>query len=114
MRGDGADAAGTIATQLARQLTRLKIISTASRPETVQWCQRMGAHHVVDHRQPLAKQVKGIMPDGVNYVLALTKTEDHFDEVIEAMVPQRGRVAERHWTLARHDVSGERASLDSS
>ena len=54
----GAGGVGSIATQLARQLTRLKIIATASRPETVQWCQRMGAHHVIDHRQPLAKQVK--------------------------------------------------------
>jgi len=84
----GAGGVGSIATQLARQLTRLKIIATASRPETVQWCQRMGAHHVVDHRQPLAKQVKEILSGGVNYVLALTKVEDHFDEIIEAMAPQ--------------------------
>jgi zinc-binding alcohol dehydrogenase family protein len=84
----GAGGVGSVAIQLARQLTRLNIIATASRPETVQWCQRMGAHHVVDHRQPLAKQVKGILPGGVNYVLALTKTEDHFDELIEAMAPQ--------------------------
>jgi NADPH:quinone reductase-like Zn-dependent oxidoreductase len=48
----------------------------------------MGAHHVVDHRQPLAWQVKGIVPGGVNRVLALTKAEDHFDELIEAMAPQ--------------------------
>jgi NADPH:quinone reductase len=84
----GAGGVGSIATQLARQLTHLKIISTASRPETVQWCQRMGAHHVIDHRQPLASQVKANLPGGVNYVLALTKTEDHFDELIESMAPQ--------------------------
>jgi NADPH2:quinone reductase len=84
----GAGGVGSIAIQLARQLTRLTIVATASRPETVQWCRRMGAHHVVDHRQPLAKQVKAIMPGGVNYVLALTKVEDHFDELIEAMAPQ--------------------------
>jgi zinc-binding alcohol dehydrogenase family protein len=65
----GAGGVGSIATQLARQLTRLKIIATASRPETVQWCQRMGAHHAIDHRQPLANQVsvclseKGKSPD---------------------------------------------------
>lgn len=84
----GAGGVGSIAIQLAKQLTRLNIIATASRPETVQWCQRMGAHHVIDHRQPLAGQVKAIMPRGVNYVLALTKVEDHFDELIEAMAPQ--------------------------
>lgn len=88
----GAGGVGSIATQLSRQLTRLKIISTASRPETVQWCQRMGAHHVIDHRQPLASQVKAIVSGGVNCVLALTKTEDHFDQLIEAMAPQSAMV----------------------
>lgn len=88
----GAGGVGSIATQLARQLTRLKIIATASRPETVQWCQRMGAHQVIDHRQPLASQVKAIVPGGVNCVLALTKTEDHFDQLIEAMAPQSAMV----------------------
>jgi zinc-binding alcohol dehydrogenase family protein len=84
----GAGGVGSIATQLARQLTRLTVIATASRLESVQWCERMGAHHVIDHRQPLAAQVKAIIPGGVNYVLALTKVEDHFDQLIEAMTPQ--------------------------
>jgi NADPH:quinone reductase-like Zn-dependent oxidoreductase len=68
------------------------IIASASRPETVEWCREMGAHHVVDHRQPMAAQVKNIVPDGVNYVLALTKTEDHFEEIIEAMAPEGAMV----------------------
>jgi zinc-binding alcohol dehydrogenase family protein len=84
----GAGGVGSIATQLARQLTGLKIIATASRPETVQWCRRMGAHHVVDHRQPLASQVQALVPGGVQCVLALTKVEDHYDQLIEAMAPQ--------------------------
>lgn len=84
----GAGGVGSIATQLARRLTALTVIATASRPETQAWCREMGAHHVIDHRQPLAAQVKAIVPGGVNYVLALTKTEDHFDEIIAAMAPQ--------------------------
>ena len=84
----GAGGVGSIATQLARQLTGLTVIATASRLETQAWCREMGAHHVIDHRQPLAKQVKAIVPGGVNFVLALTKTEDHFDEIIEALAPQ--------------------------
>lgn len=47
-----------------------------------------GAGGVGSIATQLAKQVKGIVPGGVNYVLALTKTEDHFDELIEAMAPQ--------------------------
>jgi NADPH2:quinone reductase len=88
----GAGGVGSIATQLARKLTGLTIIASASRPETVEWCREMGAHHVVDHRHPLAAQVKKIVPNGVNYVLALTKTEDHFDEIIEAMAPESAMV----------------------
>jgi len=84
----GAGGVGSIATQLARRLTGLTVIATASRPETQTWCREMGAHHVIDHRQPLAGQVNAIVTGGVNYVLALTKTEDHFDEIIAAMAPQ--------------------------
>jgi NADPH2:quinone reductase len=84
----GAGGVGSIAVQLARCLTNLTVIATASRPETQAWCEEMGAHHVIDHRQPLAKQVKTIAPEGVNIVLALTKTEEHFDQIIEAMAPQ--------------------------
>jgi zinc-binding alcohol dehydrogenase family protein len=84
----GAGGVGSIAIQLAKQLTGLKVIASASRPETIEWCQKMGADHVIDHRQPMAEQVKKIVPEGANYVLALTKTEDHFDEIIETMAPE--------------------------
>ena len=84
----GAGGVGSIATQLARRLTGLTVIASASRPETQDWCRQMGAHQIIDHRRPLAAQVKKIVPDGVNYVLALTRTEDHFDEIIEAMAPE--------------------------
>jgi zinc-binding alcohol dehydrogenase family protein len=84
----GAGGVGSIAIQLARRLTGLNVIATASRPETQAWCRELGAHHVIDHRQPLAAQVKAIVPGGVNYVLALTKAEDHFNEIVEAFAPQ--------------------------
>jgi zinc-binding alcohol dehydrogenase family protein len=83
-----AGGVGSMATQLARSLTGLTIIATASRPETQAWCLEMGAHHVVDHREPLASQVLAITPGGVNFVLALTKTEDHYEQLVEAMAPQ--------------------------
>ena len=84
----GAGGVGSIATQLACRLTGLTVIATASRPETQAWCRELGAHHVIDHRQPLAAQVKAIAPGGVNYMLALTRTEDYFDQIVEAMAPQ--------------------------
>jgi len=84
----GAGGVGSIAVQLVKCLTGMTIIASASRAETVDWCKEMGAHHVVDHRQPLAIQVRNIVPEGVRHVLALTKTEDHFDEIIEALSPE--------------------------
>jgi NADPH:quinone reductase-like Zn-dependent oxidoreductase len=84
----GAGGVGSIAIQLAKLLTNLNIIATASRSETQEWCRRMGAHHVINHGKPLAIQVKAILNGGVKYVLALTRTEDHFEELIEAMAPQ--------------------------
>jgi NADPH:quinone reductase len=84
----GGGGVGSIAIQLARRLTGLTVISTASRPETRAWSIKMGAHHVVDHSRPIAEQVKAIVPQGVNYVLAMTHTEEHFDEIVEALVPQ--------------------------
>jgi NADPH2:quinone reductase len=84
----GAGGVGSIGIQLARALTKLTVVATASRPDTREWCLRMGAHYVIDHRQPLAGQVRAILPGGVHYVMALTKVEDHLDGIVEAMAPQ--------------------------
>ncbi|MBZ4336514.1 zinc-binding alcohol dehydrogenase family protein [Corallococcus sp. AS-1-12] len=83
----GAGGVGSMAIQLATRLTDLTVIATASRPETVEWCKSLGAHHVVDHRQPLAEQVKALVPGGVRYVMALTATEQHFPQLVELMAP---------------------------
>jgi zinc-binding alcohol dehydrogenase family protein len=84
----GAGGVGSIAIQLARRLTGLTVIATASRPETQAWVRELGAHHVVDHREPWAARVKELVPGGVDYVLALTHTEQHFDEIVEVLKPQ--------------------------
>ncbi|RKI04064.1 zinc-binding alcohol dehydrogenase family protein [Corallococcus sp. AB038B] len=83
----GAGGVGSMAIQIASKLTDLTVIATASRPETVEWCKSLGAHHVVDHRQPLAEQVKALVPGGVRYVMALTATEQHFAQLVELMAP---------------------------
>jgi NADPH2:quinone reductase len=64
-----AGGVGSMITQLARALTRVVVIGTASRPESQQWAREMGAHHVIDHHD-LAGGVRGITPDGVNYVFS--------------------------------------------
>ena len=88
----GAGGVGSMAIQLARQLTGVTVLASASRPETRAWCERLGAHHVIDHRRPLAAQVAALVLGGVDYVFALTRTEDHFDEIVAAMAPQSALV----------------------
>jgi len=53
-----AGGVGSILTQLASQLTALKVIGTASRPQTQEWVRSLGADLVLDHSQPLSVVMK--------------------------------------------------------
>ncbi|MCR8263201.1 zinc-binding dehydrogenase, partial [Pseudomonas aeruginosa] len=59
---------GSILVQLARQLTGLNVIGTASRAETQAWVRDLGAHHVIDHGKPLAEELKRIGVAEVSHV----------------------------------------------
>jgi zinc-binding alcohol dehydrogenase family protein len=88
----GAGGVGSIAIQLARQLTDLTIIATASRPDTQAWVKELGAHHVIDHGKPLAAQVEALGIGAPAFVFSITHTENHFAEIAKAIAPQ-GRFA---------------------
>ena len=83
-----AGGVGSILTQLARQLTGLTVIGTASRPETADWVKQLGAHHVIDHSQPLLAQLQQLGIQQVDHVASLTHTDLHYDQLIEALAPQ--------------------------
>lgn len=87
----GAGGVGSILIQLAKQLTGLTVIATASRPETIDWVKKMGADHVVNHHNKLDEEIKslGVTP---RYVAALTGTDGHFDSIVELIKP-RGHIA---------------------
>ncbi|WP_284383478.1 zinc-binding alcohol dehydrogenase family protein [Litoribrevibacter albus] len=87
-----AGGVGSILIQLARQLTSLTIIATASRDESKQWLHQLGAHHVIDHRQSLSEQLTGLGIPEVSSVASLTHTEQHLDEIIKVLKPQ-GKLA---------------------
>ncbi len=89
----GAGGVGSIAIQLARQLTDLTIVATASRPETVQWTKDMGAHYVVDHRKPLAPQVAALGLSGSPaFIFATAPIGGLIADLAELIAPQ-GRIA---------------------
>lgn len=79
---------GSIMTQLARRLTDITVIGTASRPETQAWVRELGAHHVIDHTRPLSAELKLIGFDQVSHIVSLTKTDQHYPEIVEAIAPQ--------------------------
>ena len=80
-----AGGVGSMITQLARALTRLVVIGTASRPESQRWTLDHGAHHVIDHHD-LVQGVKGIAPDGVTHVFS-THTEGSIGAFAEILQP---------------------------
>lgn len=88
----GAGGVGSIAIQLARQLTDLTVIATASREETQSWCRELGAHHVIDHRKPLAAQVEALGIGAPAFVFSTNDTGAHLPEIAALIAPQ-GRVA---------------------
>ena len=88
----GAGGVGSITIQLARKLTDLTIIATASRDETRGWVEELGAHHVIDHRRPLAAQVEALGLGAPGFVFSTTHTDEHIAEIGELLAPQ-GRLA---------------------
>lgn len=87
-----AGGVGSILTQLARRLTGLTVIGTASRPETQAWVRELGAHHVIDHNKPLSEELARIGIGQVSHVASLTQTDQHYAQLIECLQPQ-GRLA---------------------
>ena len=84
----GAGGVGSITIQLLRALTDLTVIATASRPETQEWVRECGAHHVIDHRQPLAPQVEALGLGAPGFVFSTTQTDAHFSDIVELIAPQ--------------------------
>lgn len=64
-----AGGVGSILIQLAKALTGVTVIATASRPESRAWVERLGADVVVDHTDPeLASSILNAAPSGVDFV----------------------------------------------
>jgi zinc-binding alcohol dehydrogenase family protein len=125
----GAGGVGSIAIQLARMLTRLTVIATASRPETRDWCKKLGAHHVVDHSKPMGEQLKGIGHRFVDYIFGVTESGQHFDTICDVIAPQgrfgliddpksldvaklKGKSASLHWEAMFTRSTFQTADMD--
>ncbi len=83
-----AGGVGSIMIQLARALSRVTVIGTASRPDTAEWVRELGAHHVIDHRRPLAEALREAGIESVTHAASLTHTDQHYAQIVEALAPQ--------------------------
>ncbi|MBC7557303.1 MAG: zinc-binding alcohol dehydrogenase family protein [Chryseobacterium sp.] len=87
----GAGGVGSIAIQLAKKIAGLKVIATASRPETVDWCKKQGADLVVNHKNLLA-EIRKAEIQNVDFILDFVDTNSYWDIMAELIKPQ-GHIA---------------------
>lgn len=83
-----AGGVGSMAVQLARRLTALTVVGTASRPESAQWVRELGAHHVIDHSKPLSEEMARIGLPQADAIFSLTATDKHWREIAAVLRPQ--------------------------
>ncbi|HEY4352541.1 MAG TPA: zinc-binding alcohol dehydrogenase family protein [Paraburkholderia sp.] len=86
----GAGGVGSIGIQLARQLAKLTVIATASRPASAKWAKELGADHIVDHFGDMPAQLKALGIPQVDYVLMFNDTDRHFPAAADVIKPQGG------------------------
>ena len=87
---------GSILIQLAKTLTGATVVATASRPESRQWVESLGADFIVNHREPLLPQIEQLVSEGkiapITHVASLNATDQYFDDYVAALRPF-GRIA---------------------
>ncbi|MEM9707511.1 MAG: zinc-binding alcohol dehydrogenase family protein [Pseudomonadota bacterium] len=84
----GAGGVGSIAIQLARALSDVTVIATASRPETKAWVEDLGAHHVINHADPLGPQIDALGIGSVDFIYSTTHSHLYAADAPGFMTPQ--------------------------
>ncbi|KAI1388701.1 quinone oxidoreductase [Hypoxylon trugodes] len=88
---NGGGGMGSIASQIARYVCKLPVvITTASRPETIAYTKKMGATHVVNHREDIVKQIRALnLPADtpLKYAYITSRTEQYLFPIAEVIAP---------------------------
>src|SRR4030081_2032023 len=79
----GAGGVGSILIQVARRLTGLTVVATATRPESQKWCLDLGAHAVIDHAHPMKEQIESLRLRPVALGASLTFTDQHYKAIAD-------------------------------
>lgn len=84
----GAGGTGSMCIQLAKLIPDLRIIATASRPESQAWCRSLGVSDVIDHFADMRAQLAAIGLSHVDAALILNTPDTHFLSLVEILAPQ--------------------------
>lgn len=83
----GAGGVGSMATQLLKAKTKAFVISTASRPESRDWCRKMGANLVIDHTKNVEEELAAMRVTNVDMVLSTARTTDNLGWIAKVLRP---------------------------
>lgn len=87
-----AGGVGSITLQLARALTDLRVIGTASRESSRAWATKLGAAHVIDHHRPLPDQIAELDIGAPEFVFSTNHSDVYLRQIVDLILPQ-GRLA---------------------
>jgi NADPH:quinone reductase len=109
-----AGGVGSVMIQLAKALTKVRVIATASRGDSRDWALKMGADVVINHHQ-LEEEARQVSPDGVDYVFsphsdgnidtyaAIVRPFGHITAIDEPpgldLLPLKAKSIAWHWEL---------------
>lgn len=109
-----AGGVGSAMIQLAKKLTGVRVIATASRDDSRDWALSLGADVVINHHE-LQKQAQDVAPEGIDYVFsphsagnvetyaAITKPFGHITAIDEPegleLVALKQKSIAWHWEL---------------
>lgn len=109
-----AGGVGSVMIQLAKKLTAVRVIATASRDESRQWALGLGADTVVDHHDLRTETIE-VAPDGIDYLFSphsqgnietyadLMRPFGHITAIDEPdgldLVPLKAKSIAWHWEL---------------
>ncbi|NOR45871.1 MAG: zinc-binding alcohol dehydrogenase family protein [Candidatus Delongbacteria bacterium] len=99
----GAGGVGSIAIQLAKKVAGLKVIATASREESKNWCRSLGADGVLDHRKDLKEEMEALKINNFDYILCLNNTDYYFETMADTIAPQ-GKICSLVSTEKEHNL----------
>jgi NADPH2:quinone reductase len=83
----GAGGVGSMMIQRLKQLNK-KVIATASREESKQWCLSLGADVVVDHRKGLSAALSEHGITEVDAIVNLVNTDTYWEETGKLIAPE--------------------------